>query len=117
MASDVVRRLMVLGAILALPVIGIAQEAVLTGTVTDSTGAVLPGVDRHGRARGHRQQLRGGHRRARASIGSPCASAPTRSPRSFRASRTVTRTACELLVGQTAVDQPADGAVDGRRKR
>jgi hypothetical protein len=34
----------VLGAILALPVMAYAQEAVLTGTVTDSTGAVLPGV-------------------------------------------------------------------------
>ena len=29
---------------LALPVAGYAQEAVLTGTVTDSTGGVLPGV-------------------------------------------------------------------------
>src|SRR5688500_8182618 len=31
-------------AILALPVSGFAQEAVLTGTVSDSTGGVLPGV-------------------------------------------------------------------------
>jgi hypothetical protein len=29
---------------LALPAIAFAQEAVLTGTITDSTGAVLPGV-------------------------------------------------------------------------
>jgi hypothetical protein len=29
---------------LALPVMGYAQEAVLTGTVSDSTGGVLPGV-------------------------------------------------------------------------
>ena len=36
--------LMLIGAVLALPAAGYAQEAVLTGTVTDSTGAVLPGV-------------------------------------------------------------------------
>ena len=30
--------------ILAIPALGFAQEAVLTGTVTDSTGGVLPGV-------------------------------------------------------------------------
>jgi hypothetical protein len=40
----VVGRLLLLGAILALPVMAYAQEAVLTGTVTDSTRAVLPGV-------------------------------------------------------------------------
>ena len=40
----VVNRLLVMGAIIALPVSGYAQEAVVTGTVTDRTGAVLPGV-------------------------------------------------------------------------
>src|SRR5882762_11542820 len=47
MKNALVRRLIVVGAcltILALPVVGYAQEAVLSGTVTDSTGAVLPGV-------------------------------------------------------------------------
>ena len=39
-----IRRFLLVCAILALPAIGYAQEAVLTGTVTDSTGAVLPGV-------------------------------------------------------------------------
>src|SRR5262245_58271018 len=39
-----VRRLMVVVAIVALPVTGYAQDATLTGTVTDSTGGVLPGV-------------------------------------------------------------------------
>ena len=39
-----VRGLVFLGAVLALPVLAFAQDAVLTGTVTDSTGAVLPGV-------------------------------------------------------------------------
>jgi len=40
----IIRVLVIAGAILALPVIAAAQDAVLTGTVTDSTGAVLPGV-------------------------------------------------------------------------
>ena len=44
MQSTLVRRLLLLGAVLALPAIAFAQEAVLTGTITDSTGAVLPGV-------------------------------------------------------------------------
>ena len=47
MTSYLERRAIVVGAflmILALPVVGYAQEAVLSGTVTDSTGAVLPGV-------------------------------------------------------------------------
>jgi hypothetical protein len=38
-----VRRL-VLATLLVLPAIAAAQEAVLSGTITDSTGAVLPGV-------------------------------------------------------------------------
>ena len=44
MYSSVVRRLILLCAMLALPAMAFAQEAVLTGTITDSTGAVLPGV-------------------------------------------------------------------------
>src|SRR5262245_65838627 len=44
MTASVVRRLLVVGAILTLPAAGAAQEATLSGTVTDSTGAVLPGV-------------------------------------------------------------------------
>jgi hypothetical protein len=38
------RSLFLIMTFLLLPVVGYAQEAVLTGTVTDSTGAVLPGV-------------------------------------------------------------------------
>src|SRR5207302_11179828 len=38
------RRVLLIGVILLLPVAAFAQEAVLTGTITDSTGAVLPGV-------------------------------------------------------------------------
>src|ERR1700704_5779920 len=44
MTWGVVRRVLLIGAILVLPVAAFAQEAVLTGTVTDSSGAVLPGV-------------------------------------------------------------------------
>ena len=36
--------IVVVAAILALPLTGFAQEATITGTVTDSTGGVLPGV-------------------------------------------------------------------------
>jgi hypothetical protein len=39
-----VRRLLLAALVLALPWSASAQEAVLTGTVTDTTGAVLPGV-------------------------------------------------------------------------
>src|SRR5262249_52429675 len=44
MTATIVRRLLVVGAILSLPAAGFAQEATLGGTVTDSTGGVLPGV-------------------------------------------------------------------------
>src|SRR5439155_24508725 len=36
--------LLVMGMIVALPVPGYAQDSVMTGAVTDSTGGVLPGV-------------------------------------------------------------------------
>src|SRR5215510_10567269 len=41
---SVLGSLLVLGIIVALPAVGYAQDSVMTGTVTDSTGAVLPGV-------------------------------------------------------------------------
>ena len=44
MRFSLLRRLIVLGVILGLPVAGYAQEALLSGTVTDTTGGVLPGV-------------------------------------------------------------------------
>jgi hypothetical protein len=40
----VLERWLIVGAILALPVAAYGQEAVITGTVTDATGGVLPGV-------------------------------------------------------------------------
>jgi hypothetical protein len=42
--SRLVRLVLSVIAILALPAIGYAQEATISGTVTDTTGAVLPGV-------------------------------------------------------------------------
>ena len=42
--SRVSRRVLLTAAILALPIAAYAQEAVVTGTVSDSTGGALPGV-------------------------------------------------------------------------
>ncbi len=44
MALGTVRRVLVVLAMLALPISAYAQEATLSGTITDSTGGVLPGV-------------------------------------------------------------------------
>jgi hypothetical protein len=44
MRSRFVRRLLLIAAALALPIAASAQEATITGTVTDTTGGVLPGV-------------------------------------------------------------------------
>ena len=44
MSSCLLKRLILLCALLATPAATYAQEAVLVGTVTDATGAVLPGV-------------------------------------------------------------------------
>src|SRR5258706_2076477 len=40
----VVGSLLVIGMIVALPAVGYAQDSIVTGTATDSTGAVLPGA-------------------------------------------------------------------------
>jgi hypothetical protein len=44
MRSASIRRLLTLVVLLVIPVAVFAQEATFTGTITDSTGAVLPGV-------------------------------------------------------------------------
>ena len=44
MIKGLVRRLLLASAILVLPIAAYAQEAALTGIVSDSTGGVLPGV-------------------------------------------------------------------------
>jgi hypothetical protein len=41
---NIVGSLLVIGMIVALPVVGYAQDSTMTGTITDSTGGVLPGV-------------------------------------------------------------------------
>ncbi len=42
--SALIKRILCVCALVALPSAALAQEAVLTGTVTDTTGGVLPGV-------------------------------------------------------------------------
>ena len=44
MGSSLLRRLVVVSVILVVPAVGYAQEAAVTGTVTDATMAVMPGV-------------------------------------------------------------------------
>src|SRR5919108_466110 len=44
MSADALKRVLLVSLVLLLPVAGYAQEAVITGTVTDTTAAVLPGV-------------------------------------------------------------------------
>ena len=101
MIRGAIRRLMMLGAILVLPVIASAQEAVLTGTVTDSTGAVLPGVTVTAvhQASGNRFTTvtdEGGVYRMPVRVGAYQIVAE------LQGFTTVTRTRRQLLVGQTA---------------
>ena len=102
MTARVVRRLLVVGAILTLPAAGFAQETTFGGTVTDSTGGVLPGVTvtavhlATGNTFEGVTDERGAYRIAtRAGIYRVAAILPGFS--------TVTRTGLELLVGQQAV--------------
>src|SRR5688500_4130602 len=44
MRSASIQRILTLAVLLVMPVAAFAQEATFTGAVTDSTGAVLPGV-------------------------------------------------------------------------
>ena len=87
--------------LIALPALGYAQEAVLTGTVTDSTGAVLPGVTvvAVNEATGNRFETVTDERgiyRMPARVGAYQISAE------LQGFTTVTRTGVQLLVGQTA---------------
>jgi len=96
-----IRRLLAIGAILALPVLAYAQEAVLTGTVTDPTGGVLPGVTVTAvhDATGNRFEAVTDERgiyRIPARVGGYQLTAQ------LQGFATVTRTGLELLVGQTA---------------
>jgi len=102
MRSTLLRGLIVVSAILALPVIGYAQEATLGGTVTDSTGGVLPGVtiravhEASGNAFEAVTDERGGYR-------IPLRIGGYRVTAELAGFTTVTRSGLELLVGQQAV--------------
>jgi hypothetical protein len=102
MISGIGRWLLVAGASLLLPSLASAQEAVLSGTVTDSTNAVLPGatVRAANQASGNTFEAvtdqRGAYRLS-VRVG------PYRVAVELAGFTTVTRTGIELLVGQVAV--------------
>src|SRR5262245_6134737 len=102
MTLSLVRRLVMVTVLVAMPVLAFAQEAVLTGTVTDSTGAVLPGVTVVAvhEATGNRFETvtdGQGAFRVPARVGLYQLTA------SLQGFASVTRTGLQLLVGQTAV--------------
>src|SRR3979409_1452864 len=100
-SSSLVRRLLLLAAIL-IPSAAFAQEAVLSGTVTDSTGAVVPGVtigavhEASGNSFEAVTDARGAYQ-IRVRVGGYVITAQ------LQGFTTVTRRGVELLVGQTAV--------------
>ena len=102
MISRFVGRFFVISALLlALPVHAYAQEATLTGTVTDSTGAVLPGVTvtAVNEATGNRFKSVTDERgiyRIPSRVGGYVITA------NLSGFTTVTRTGVQLLIGQTA---------------
>src|ERR1700724_1832113 len=102
MTSRVVIRSIVVAAILVLPAPAHAQEAVLSGTITDSTGAVLPGValkavhEASGNSFEAVTDQRGVYR-IPVRIGSYAITAE------LSGFTTITRSGLQLLVGQTAV--------------
>jgi hypothetical protein len=101
MALGTVRRVLVVLAMLALPISAYAQEATLSGTITDSTGGVLPGVTVTAvhEATGNRFNTvtdDGGAWRIPARIGAYQIVAE------LQGFTTITRTGIQLLVGQTA---------------
>jgi hypothetical protein len=101
MIGRFVKTVLFTAAILALPVAGYAQEAVLTGTVSDSTGGVLPGVTVVAvlEATGNRFEAvtdEAGIYRIPVRVGVYTVSAE------LQGFATQTRTGLQLLVGQTA---------------
>ncbi|MSO82908.1 MAG: TonB-dependent receptor [Acidobacteria bacterium] len=101
MTGRFVRRVLLASAMLALPVVGYAQEAVLTGTVSDSTGGVLPGVTVTAvlEATGNRFETvtdESGNYRIPVRVGVYTVSAE------LQGFSTQARTGLQLLVGQTA---------------
>jgi hypothetical protein len=101
MTVYLVRRILLVCALIALPAASYAQEAVLTGTVTDSTGGVLPGVTvvAVNEATGNRFEAVTDERgiyRIPARVGSYVITAE------LSGFTTVSRTGLQLLIGQTA---------------
>jgi len=102
MSWRILGRLVVVAAIVAFPVVGYAQEATVSGTVTDSTGGVLPGVVVRAvhEASGNSFEAvtdGGGNYRLVVRIGAYRISAE------LAGFAPLTRTGLELLVGQQAV--------------
>ena len=100
MQSSVVRRLILFGAMLALPALAFAQEATLTGTITDSTGGVLPGVTVWPSTRPPATVRGGDGWTRRVSDAGACGRLPDH--RATPGFSTVNRAGVNLLVGQTA---------------
>ena len=101
MRSSLASRLILICALLAVPGILYAQEAELSGTVTDATGAVLPGVtiravhEATGNSFEAVTDARGAYQ-IRVRVGGYVVTAQ------LQGFTTVTRRGLELLVGQTA---------------
>ena len=101
MTADVLKRVLLVCGMLSIPLGGYAQEAVLTGTVSDTTGAVLPGVTVVAihEATGNRFEAvtdeRGIYR-------IPVRVGAYRVTAELSGFATLTRTGVQLLVGQTA---------------
>jgi hypothetical protein len=101
MTVGVVRRLVLVGVLLVIPALVSAQEAVLIGTVTDSTGGVLPGVTVTA------VHAASGNRFVGVTDGRGIYRIPARIGQyqltvELQGFTTVTRTGVSLLVGQTA---------------
>src|SRR5262252_1297888 len=100
MTSRLMRLLIFICAILTLPVAVYAQEATISGSVTDATGAVLPGVtvtvvlEASGNSFGAVTDA-GGNFRIPVRVG------VYRITAELQGFRSATRTGVELLVGQT----------------
>jgi hypothetical protein len=101
MIGRVLRRALLVATFIVLPALGHAQEAVLTGTVTDSTGGVLPGVTVTAvhEATGNRFEAitdATGNYRLPVRVGTHAITAE------LQGFTTVSRPGVQLLVGQTA---------------
>src|SRR4026207_281209 len=101
MRSSVVRWSVLLGAMLALPALVFAQEATLTGPITDSTGGVLPGVTVMAVNEASGNQFESVSD-APAAARNPARVGTYRITASLTGFSTVNRTGINLLVGQTA---------------